>query len=455
MTTQASRPGDQSPTGPRPVSDDELLVVLRKWLPGRRWFPAKGDDAEISSVGALTLVDPRGEAEIRILLVRAVSVTVDVVLQVPLSLHRGRRRGARTGAGWIAAIGEPPVDVRDGTGDPAFLRAWLAAATPADDAPAELDVDPDHPRVITGEQSNTSVILPGARGGAILKIFRALTPGENPDVDVPRRLAADGWWHVPRPLGWLEGTWSADGTEAEGHLAVLSEFVTQASDGFELACDMAERRESFEGLARDLGVVVAGMHRALAVALPVAPTISDAAADLAAALTERFRWAVAAVPGLAIWGPDVHDRIAALRARTALPPRQRVHGDLHLGQALRARGEWFITDFEGEPLSSLADRTRPDLALRDVAGVLRSIDYAAAVSSADDDWAELARTGLLQGYVAASGAEADPELLGVLELDKALYEAVYEARNRPQWSHIPATALARLLGPPLHPPPGV
>jgi len=430
------------------VSDDALLATLREWLPGRRWFPAKGDDAVISSAGKLTLVDPRGAAEIRILLVRVVSRAVDVVLQVPLSLHRGRTREGATGAGWIATIGEPPVDVRDGTGDPAFLRAWLAAASGPDEAPDLLDVDPDHPRVITGEQSNTSVILPGAHGGAILKIFRALTPGENPDVDVPRRLAADGWWHVPRPLGWLEGTWSADGKAAEGHLAVLSEFVTQASDGFELACDLAARDESFAELSGDLGGVVASMHRALAVALPIAPTpADDTAAELAAALAERFRWAVAAVPGLGSWSGAVQEQVARLRARTSLPDRQRVHGDLHLGQALRAHGEWFITDFEGEPLSSVADRTRPDLALRDVAGVLRSIDYAAAVGGGSARWADAARAGLLRGYTAASGTEADPELLGVLELDKALYEAVYEARNRPRWSHIPAAALARLLGP--------
>ncbi|QTE28728.1 maltokinase N-terminal cap-like domain-containing protein [Pengzhenrongella sicca] len=445
MTTPAHQPAQ-----PASVSDAELLAVLRDWLPERRWFPAKDGDAEITSAGALTLVDPRGEAEIRILLVRVVSPTVDVVLQVPLSLHRGRNRAS--GAGWIATIGTPPVDVRDGVGDPAFLRAWLEAASGPGSAPADLDVDLDKAHVITGEQSNTSVILPGAdgdaRGGAILKIFRALTPGDNPDVDVPRRLAADGWWHVPRPLGWLEGSWSEDGAPAAGHLAVLSEFVTQAADGFELACDLAGRGESFADLAADLGAVVASMHRALAAAIPVAQTPADAAAtELAASLAARFRWARGAVPGLDAWAPAVAARVAHLAARTDLPNRQRVHGDLHLGQALRARGEWFITDFEGEPLSTVADRTRPDLALRDIAGVLRSIDYAAAVSGGTPDWIETARASLLAGYATSSGTTADAELLEVLELDKALYEAVYEARNRPQWTHIPAAALTRLLGP--------
>ena len=433
----------------RAVSDDELLALVREWLPGRRWFPAKDNDAQITSAGALTLVDPQGEAEVRILLVRAVTATVDVVLQVPLTLHRNRSAKPETGPGWIGTIGQPPVHVRDGAGDPAFLRAWLAAATGDGGAPADLDIDPDHPRLISGEQSNTSVILPGEHGGAILKIFRALTSGENPDVEVPRQLAADGWWHVPRPLGWLEGTWTEADHDAVGHLAVLSEFIAQATDGFELACQMAGRRESFAELARALGVVVAQMHRALAAALPVTRTDDDdAAAELAAALAERFRWACARVPELARFAGAVADQVDHLRARTSVPARQRVHGDLHLGQALRARQEWFITDFEGEPLSSVAERTRPDLALRDVAGVLRSFDYAAAVSGASADWATSARAGFLAGYTAASGTDPDPDLLRVLELDKAIYEAVYEARNRPQWSHIPAAALDRLLGPP-------
>ena len=437
------------PTAPGPVADDDLLALVREWLPERRWFPAKGQDVELSAAGGLTLLDPEGEAEIRILLVRVLSANVDVVLQVPLSLHRGRTGATETGAGWIGTVGTPPVRVRDGAGDPAFLRAWLAAATRATGAPTGLGIDPDHPHTISGEQSNTSVILPGEHGSAILKIFRALTPGENPDVEVPARLSADGWWHVPRPLGWLEGSWSmGDEEDAVGHLAVLSEFITGAEDGFELACDLAQRGDSFAELARDLGTVVAGMHRALAASLPVTPGGADDAAELAAALTARFRWARDAVPGVAAWSAAVDEQIERLRSRVSLPALQRVHGDLHLGQALRARGEWFIIDFEGEPLSSVAERTRPDLALRDVAGVLRSFDYAAALSGAPADWTESARAGLLSGYAAASGTTPDLELLRILELDKALYEAVYEARNRPQWAHIPAAALERLLGPP-------
>ncbi|GEA89468.1 hypothetical protein [Cellulomonas cellasea] len=166
-------------------------------------------------------------------------------------------------------------------------------------------------------------------------------------------------------------------------------------------------------------------------------------------------------------GPELAqyaDGVEALAARTArltdLPAPQRIHGDLHLGQALRAHDEWFVTDFEGEPLAPVAARTRPDLALRDVAGMLRSFDYATAVGrgletagTGDDSWADDARAALLAGYVEASsgsaGGGAAPhteDVLRALELDKALYEAVYEARNRPAWLSIPLRAVARLVG---------
>jgi maltokinase len=402
--------------------------------------------------------------------------------------------------------------VLDGAGHPAFLRAWIAAADLAD---AGLAHTPHlgAPRVLPGEQSNTSVILPGAGpdgSTAMLKVFRGLSDGANPDVDVPRALAGTGWTHVPRPLAWMSAAWPdppegregrevsdpdgevvdggiAHGGVAHGHLGVLSVFVPGATDGFELACDLAARGESFADLAEDLGAVIGQMHRALATALPVGGGGSDAgagagapppadplppttdpappadpaatavpardtpddAATAAGALRDRFAWASAAVPELHRHAAAVDRLATATAALRDLPPRQRVHGDLHLGQVLRGDGTWYVLDFEGEPLVPVAQRTRPDLALRDVAGMLRSIDYAAAVGHARPGWAAAARRALLTGYTARS-APIDPalreHLLRVLELDKALYEAVYEARNRPTWTAIPLDAVERLLG---------
>src|SRR5690606_15987686 len=130
------------------------------------------------------------------------------------------------------------------------------------------------------------------------------------------------------------------------------------------------------------------------------------------------------------------------------PPLQRVHGDYHLGQVLDVpdRG-WVLVDFEGEPLRALHERTLPDLALRDVAGMLRSFDYAAGSVAQDSDldrggWSGAARTAFLDGYAAESGVDltASAPVLAALELDKALYEVVYEARNRPSWVGIPVAA---------------
>jgi 1,4-alpha-glucan branching enzyme len=151
--------------------------------------------------------------------------------------------------------------------------------------------------------------------------------------------------------------------------------------------------------------------------------------------------------------------IAQVRSLETAPDLQIVHGDFHLGQALhsQARG-WVLLDFEGEPLRPLAERGDPDLALRDVAGMLRSFDYAArhsVLGLADDDpralaasaWAAECRAAFLRGYAAEAGRDpqADAVLLRALELDKALYETVYETRHRPGWVEVPLRAVGRLL----------
>jgi maltokinase len=424
-------------------ADDELLTILRDWLPTRRWFPAKGVAARLECIGGLTLADPRGEASVRVLLVRVRAPDIDSVLQVPVTVRA-------------------PTGLRDDVDDPAFLRAWLAAA----DGPGAV-VDPDRARVLSGEQSNSSVVLPAlesasesesATPAAILKVFRTLTPGDNPDVDVPRALAAAGWAHVARPLAWLETAWSVDGERVRGYLGVLSEFVPDAHDGFELACSMVRRGESFTGLAASLGATIAEMHEALARALPTpAPEPGlDRGDDLARSLRERFRWAAHSVPALDRYAADVERLATGTRALDIPPAPQRIHGDLHLGQVLHAATGWFVLDFEGEPLAPVTTRTRPDLALRDVAGMLRSIDYAAAVggsggaaalTAAERGWADEARRSLLTGYFRGPTRPDAETALRALEVEKALYEAVYEARNRPTWLAVPLAALDRLLTP--------
>jgi maltokinase len=319
---------------------------------------------------------------------------------------------------------------------------------------------------------------PGAPGRGILKVLRALQAGENPDIEVPRRLVAEGYRGVPAPLAWLEAQWpdpharvtnSAVGTNGtdstaaplvRGYLGVVSAFVEGARDGFELGCELASRQEPFDELAHRLGVVTAQMHTALTRAFPTV-TDADGPRRLADAVLDRFAWALAAVPSLERYRAGVERTADEVRGLAATPARQRVHGDLHLGQVLHVADDWLVLDFEGEPLAPLDARTRPDLAVRDVAGLLRSFDYAAAVGGLTGDaarmWTTSARSALLAGYAEAAAPSSDPDgpsddpataalLTRALELDKTLYEAVYESRNRPTWLPIPLAGLDRLLG---------
>jgi len=447
-------------TAHAPTADDQrLLAALAADLPSRRWFPAKGAAAQLTVHAVLDLdaADGPGAADgtsVRVLLVAARTPSGDTLLQVPVVVLDDASPGDARPVGDGRAV-------LDGAAHPAFVRAWFAHAQGP--AGRVTDVDLVHVHPISGEQSNSSVVLGDGPDRTILKVLRAVQPGENPDVEVPRRLVEHGWTGVPAPRAWLQATWpdlggAVPGASVTGYLGAASAFVAGARDGFELACDLAREGTSFAGPAARLGAVIASMHAALAQAFPT--TVDAHGPDrLAAALLDRFAWASTAVPALEPYGPGVAAVVARVRGLPSTPPRQRVHGDLHLGQVLHVADDWLVLDFEGEPLAPLAARTRPDLAVRDVAGLLRSFDYAAAVGgltgAAAHAWTTSARTAFVRGYDEAAGASpasgAGPDggrtlLVRALELDKALYEAVYEARNRPDWLPIPLAGLDRLVG---------
>jgi predicted trehalose synthase len=286
-------------------------------------------------------------------------------------------------------------------------------------------------------------------------VFRALHHGENPDVVLQSAIAGAGSGRVPATYGAVLGEWSdpgrADG-RARGHLAVAQEFLADTEDAWRVALAAARGGLDFAAAARDLGAATAEVHQVLAAALPTVPADPEAKRALLAGMRTRAEQAVRTVPSLA----GSEDRIGAVLSAAEAddwPPFQRIHGDYHLGQVLSVPGRgWVLLDFEGEPLRPMAERSEPDTPLRDVAGMLRSFDYVAGTLELEDDdpsgraWADTARDAFLIGYADRLGEPLEPHarLLAALELDKALYECVYEVRNRPAWLPIPERAVHRL-----------
>ncbi len=362
--------------------------------------------------------------------------------------------------------GATPVDAVD---DPRFTRALLDLVRAGGRAgpvrgqrtrafPDVLD-RAAAVRKIGGEQSNTSIVIGDA---LIMKHFRRLAAGLNPDLEITRFLTETASFaHTPALAGWLE--YGGDGGEP-ATLAVVQRLVTGARDGWEWML-AAMRDERARGLTlpalRRLGEITAQLHLALAHAPASLPALAPEPvtdADVArwtAAVTTQLAAARAAAPPAASAGipsvaPDlVSDALAALRGRA----KARHHGDFHLGQTLyrEAAGAWTIIDFEGEPLRPMAERRQKHAPLRDVAGLLRSVAYAAETARATapgpwiDAWERDARTAFLDGYLGAAGrAPFLPEdqaralrAVAAFELEKAAYEVVYEANNRPDWIGIP------------------
>lgn len=293
-------------------------------------------------------------------------------------------------------------------------------------------------RPFTGQQSNTSVMLGDT---AILKLFRRLELGHNLDIEVHAALNAAGISDVAGLFGWIEGSWVANGRQLDADLAMVVEMLADALDGWDLALDSLRTGSRFAAEAEALGNALAETHHALRAAFPTAKVLGartatimmdrlDEAAEIADALVPH-------IPGLT----HCFDHLSAGTLDT-----QRVHGDFHLGQTLHTPAGWKIIDFEGEPAKTMAERREADAIWRDIAGMLRSFDYAAATAPGPHSsaWAEECRSAFLRGYAGGELSATELNMLRAYEADKAIYEVVYETRNRPDWVGIPLRAVAAL-----------
>ncbi len=452
--------------GTFPELDERRLI---DFVASRRWFGSKTQ--ELTHARVVDSAVLRGETPVFALAI------------VEVRFHAGTHELYQLFLGFRSGEGEWQEDVITAEGgwiaydalcDPVFARELLSllasdATLAAGEGMVEfvsadtgLEAAAGEPRLLAVEQSNSSVVY-GDR--LILKAYRRLEAGTNPELEVLRFLSERGFPNVAALAGW----YAYEGPVMDLTLGIVQRFIPNAKDGWELALEeLARDPDAFLGRVRRLGEVTAALHTVLAADAadpdfaPEEPS-HEALALLTATVDEEIEEIFLDLPDnealapIAGRGEEVRDR---LRLISHVGPVGRVirhHGDYHLGQVLWNGEDWFVLDFEGEPARSLHERRNKRSPLRDVAGMLRSFAYVVSMSELrgkppPESWEERAREEFLAAYFANVDRSVIPpnvdsrmRLLSVFELEKAVYELRYELNNRPDWVGIPVAGIMRLL----------
>jgi trehalose synthase-fused probable maltokinase len=444
--------------------------ALVEWLVGRRWFGSKSRE-----VAGASLVEsaPLREGE-----PAAVLALVEVRFQPGTHETYHVLLGFRPEGTWheeVVATVDGHV-AYDGYRDPELARGIVelmrgGATLAAGEGELEFASlgelasvgEIGEARAVGAEQSNSSIVFGDA---LIMKAYRKVEPGLNPELELLRFLTGRGFANVPPLHGWF----SYSGRLMDTTLGVLQRFVKGRSDGWDFALQtLRDDPEEFVRQAHRLGEVTGAMHAALAserddpAFCPEEPSL-ESLALLTASVDEQIEQVFLDLPESETVAPiagraqEVRDQLQQLSHLGPLGRLIRHHGDYHLGQVLWTGEDFMVLDFEGEPARPILERRRKRSPLRDVAGMLRSFAYARFASEFETGveppagWETAVREQFLDGYMAEvdpsllpSGQEAIDRLLAVFELEKAVYELRYELDNRPDWVRIPVAGIERLL----------
>jgi maltokinase len=453
------------------IAPDVLAKALIEFLPRQRWFAAGETPAGDVVVADLEVL--RRDWPALVWVEARVGTRAGDRYQVLVALRPSGEPAPFLQGHRDLTLGELDTDAGPAYGYDALVDPDLAVELVHLMAP---DENVTRARLVPGEQSNTSVVIDER---LFLKVFRRLHTGPNPEVEVTRELFERAFLHVVEPVAeWRRG---------DTDLAVLQGYLGGGVDGWAMALtslrdlfavqetqpipiisdadpapepvDPSAAGGDFSGEAERLGDMTAELHVAMA---EVFGRATGDAAGWADTLDDELRRAQHRDTQLDDRDRDrVRARIEALRRVDDPGPAIRVHGDYHLAQVMRTDEGWYVLDFEGEPARSIEERRRPTSALKDVAGMLRSLHYASMVAMFERDeehtdeaaaWEQRNREAFLTGYLPkarAAGVVPHDEtsmavVLAAFETEKALYELGYEQALRPDWARIPLAALRRL-----------